>query len=245
VSSEAHLRAPLDFDDLNFVSRPYDAMLAYGRSKTANVLFAVEATRRWQDDGITANAVHPAQSKVAWRATSTPPPWPRRSPRAAMTSRRPSREPPRAYSSQPHRSWTASAAATSSTATRRRSSARTFRRRPGGSASRPTPSIPTTLCARGMCRWNYSGGSNEHPEPPAKKDVGDRHVLLWMTEERQTQRPAQRSLRLTALLHSRRTGSIGVESRLVAGHPSRGLRDSRRVAIWCPARPRRVPTLGP
>ncbi len=59
VSSEAHLRAPLDFDDLNFVARPYDAMLAYGQSKTANALFAVEATRRWRDDGITANAVHP------------------------------------------------------------------------------------------------------------------------------------------------------------------------------------------
>ena len=59
VSSEAHLRAPLDFDDLNFLSRPYDAMLAYGQSKTANALFAVEATRRWRDDGITANAVHP------------------------------------------------------------------------------------------------------------------------------------------------------------------------------------------
>ncbi len=59
VSSEAHLRAPLDFEDLNFVSRPYDAMLAYGQSKTANSLFAVEATRRWHDDGITANAVHP------------------------------------------------------------------------------------------------------------------------------------------------------------------------------------------
>ena len=59
VSSEAHLRAPLDFDDLNFVSRPYDGMLAYGQSKTANALFAVEAARRWHGDGITANAVHP------------------------------------------------------------------------------------------------------------------------------------------------------------------------------------------
>jgi NAD(P)-dependent dehydrogenase (short-subunit alcohol dehydrogenase family) len=33
--------------------------VAYGQSKTAIVLFAVEATRRWADDGITANAVHP------------------------------------------------------------------------------------------------------------------------------------------------------------------------------------------
>jgi NAD(P)-dependent dehydrogenase (short-subunit alcohol dehydrogenase family) len=59
VSSEAHLRAPLAFDDLSFASRPYDPMLAYGQSKTANVLFAVEAARRWAEDGIVANAVHP------------------------------------------------------------------------------------------------------------------------------------------------------------------------------------------
>lgn len=34
-------------------------MLAYGQSKTANVLFAVEATRRWSGEGIEANAVQP------------------------------------------------------------------------------------------------------------------------------------------------------------------------------------------
>ncbi|MGH3167514.1 MAG: hypothetical protein ACRDN0_16700 [Trebonia sp.] len=34
-------------------------MIAYGQSKTANVLLAVEAGRRWAGDGITANAVHP------------------------------------------------------------------------------------------------------------------------------------------------------------------------------------------
>jgi NAD(P)-dependent dehydrogenase (short-subunit alcohol dehydrogenase family) len=59
LSSAAHLRSPVVFDDVNFASRPYDPMLAYGQSKTANVLFAVEATRRWRDDGITVNAVHP------------------------------------------------------------------------------------------------------------------------------------------------------------------------------------------
>jgi NAD(P)-dependent dehydrogenase (short-subunit alcohol dehydrogenase family) len=59
LSSVAHLLSPVIFDDVNFASRPYDAMLAYGQSKTANVLFAVEATRRWSDEGITANAVHP------------------------------------------------------------------------------------------------------------------------------------------------------------------------------------------
>jgi NAD(P)-dependent dehydrogenase (short-subunit alcohol dehydrogenase family) len=59
LSSRGHLQSPVVFDDINFASRPYDPMLAYGQSKTANVLFAVEATRRWADDGITANAVHP------------------------------------------------------------------------------------------------------------------------------------------------------------------------------------------
>jgi NAD(P)-dependent dehydrogenase (short-subunit alcohol dehydrogenase family) len=59
LSSRGHLRSPVVFDDLNFTSRPYDPGLAYGQSKTANVLFAVEASRRWAADGITANAVHP------------------------------------------------------------------------------------------------------------------------------------------------------------------------------------------
>lgn len=59
LSSRAHLRSPVVFEDVNFASRPYDPMLAYAQSKTANVLFAVEATRRWSDEGITANAVHP------------------------------------------------------------------------------------------------------------------------------------------------------------------------------------------
>jgi NAD(P)-dependent dehydrogenase (short-subunit alcohol dehydrogenase family) len=59
LSSRGHLRSDVDFDDIDFVHRPYDPMIAYGQSKTANVLFAVEAASRWADDGITANAVHP------------------------------------------------------------------------------------------------------------------------------------------------------------------------------------------
>ena len=48
------------FEDLQFDERPYDPWLAYGQSKTANVLLAVQATtRRWAGDGIYANAVHP------------------------------------------------------------------------------------------------------------------------------------------------------------------------------------------
>jgi NAD(P)-dependent dehydrogenase (short-subunit alcohol dehydrogenase family) len=59
VSSSGHLRSPVVFDDISFSFRAYDPWLAYGQSKTANVLFAVEATRRWADDGITANALMP------------------------------------------------------------------------------------------------------------------------------------------------------------------------------------------
>lgn len=59
VSSLGHRRSPVVFDDLHFERRAYDGWEAYGQSKTANVLFAVEATRRWAADGITANALMP------------------------------------------------------------------------------------------------------------------------------------------------------------------------------------------
>ena len=59
VSSSAHLTSPVVFDDPHFDFRPYDPGAAYGQSKTANVLFAVGATARWAEDGITANALMP------------------------------------------------------------------------------------------------------------------------------------------------------------------------------------------
>ncbi|MET9412466.1 SDR family NAD(P)-dependent oxidoreductase [Streptomyces sp. NPDC002935] len=59
VSSAGHLYSPVVFDDIDFRFRPYDALAAYGQSKTAEVLLAVEAQRHWSDDGITANALHP------------------------------------------------------------------------------------------------------------------------------------------------------------------------------------------
>ncbi|GAA1224865.1 SDR family NAD(P)-dependent oxidoreductase [Pseudonocardia alaniniphila] len=59
LTSSAHLRSPVLFSDIHFRERPYDPWLAYGQSKTANVLFAVEATKRWAGDGITVNAVMP------------------------------------------------------------------------------------------------------------------------------------------------------------------------------------------
>jgi NAD(P)-dependent dehydrogenase (short-subunit alcohol dehydrogenase family) len=59
VSSAGHLRSPVVFDDIDYAFRDYDPFGAYGQAKTANVLFAVEATRRWASDGITANALMP------------------------------------------------------------------------------------------------------------------------------------------------------------------------------------------
>jgi NAD(P)-dependent dehydrogenase (short-subunit alcohol dehydrogenase family) len=59
VSSSGHLRSPVVFDDIDYAFRDYDPFNAYGQSKTANVLFAVEATRRWAGAGITTNALMP------------------------------------------------------------------------------------------------------------------------------------------------------------------------------------------
>lgn len=59
LSSSAQLLGPVVFDDLHFRFRAYEPFAAYAQAKTACVLMAVEATRRWQADGIVANAVHP------------------------------------------------------------------------------------------------------------------------------------------------------------------------------------------
>ncbi|MDX8147933.1 SDR family NAD(P)-dependent oxidoreductase [Lentzea sp. BCCO 10_0061] len=59
VSSAGHLSSPVVFEDVHFERREYDRWKAYGQSKTANVLFGVEAGRRWAADGITMNALMP------------------------------------------------------------------------------------------------------------------------------------------------------------------------------------------
>ena len=69
LSSRGHLRSPVVFDDINFSSRPYDRWLAYGQSKTANVLFAVEANGRWSREGITLTPSTRARSPPTSRAT--------------------------------------------------------------------------------------------------------------------------------------------------------------------------------
>jgi NAD(P)-dependent dehydrogenase (short-subunit alcohol dehydrogenase family) len=59
LSSSAHRRSDLHFDDLNYQHRPYDKWEAYGQSKTANALSAVGLTQHFGRQGITANAVNP------------------------------------------------------------------------------------------------------------------------------------------------------------------------------------------
>jgi NAD(P)-dependent dehydrogenase (short-subunit alcohol dehydrogenase family) len=59
LSSAGHRYANVDLDDPNFERTPYDPMLAYGRSKTANILLAVAFDKRHRDSGVRAVAVHP------------------------------------------------------------------------------------------------------------------------------------------------------------------------------------------
>jgi NAD(P)-dependent dehydrogenase (short-subunit alcohol dehydrogenase family) len=59
VSSSGNLFSPVVFDDLHFDFRPYDPLVAYGQSKSADALLAVAATRRWSGGGIYANALNP------------------------------------------------------------------------------------------------------------------------------------------------------------------------------------------
>lgn len=64
LSSAGHRFSDVDLDDPNFEHTPYNDWVAYGRSKTANVLFAVEFDRRHKQRGIHATAVHPGGIKT-------------------------------------------------------------------------------------------------------------------------------------------------------------------------------------
>lgn len=59
LSSAGHRYSDVDLDDPDFERTPYQPWIGYGRSKTANVLFAVEFDRRHRDRGVRATAVHP------------------------------------------------------------------------------------------------------------------------------------------------------------------------------------------
>ena len=61
VSSTAHRVGSIDFDDLNWERKPYQAWRAYGQSKLANLLFTSELQRRLTAVGspVLATAAHP------------------------------------------------------------------------------------------------------------------------------------------------------------------------------------------
>lgn len=62
LSSQAHRAADVDLDDPNFEQQEYDPFVAYGRSKTATSLFAVEFDKRHRHRGIRAASVMPGNS---------------------------------------------------------------------------------------------------------------------------------------------------------------------------------------
>ena len=59
LSSSGHRYSNVDLEDPSFEHTPYEPFVAYGRSKTANILFAVAFDKRHRDRGVRAAAVHP------------------------------------------------------------------------------------------------------------------------------------------------------------------------------------------
>jgi NAD(P)-dependent dehydrogenase (short-subunit alcohol dehydrogenase family) len=59
LSSSGHRFSNVDLKDPNFETTPYEPFVAYGRSKTANILFAVAFDQRHRARGVRATAVHP------------------------------------------------------------------------------------------------------------------------------------------------------------------------------------------
>jgi len=59
VSSLAHTRGRMQWDDINWEKTPYSAVEAYGQSKLANVLFTKELARKGEGSGVNAYALHP------------------------------------------------------------------------------------------------------------------------------------------------------------------------------------------
>ena len=72
LSSAGHRYADVDLADPNFEHTPYEEFIAYGRSKTANVLFAVEFDRRHKARDVRATAVHPGGIRTELSRHLTP-----------------------------------------------------------------------------------------------------------------------------------------------------------------------------
>jgi NAD(P)-dependent dehydrogenase (short-subunit alcohol dehydrogenase family) len=71
LASAGHRFSDVDLEDPNFDHTEYAPFVAYGRSKTANILFAVEFDRRHKASGVRATAVHPGgiQTELARHMT--------------------------------------------------------------------------------------------------------------------------------------------------------------------------------
>src|SRR5213592_869835 len=67
VSSGAHARGRLDFDDLQG-ERAYSGQRAYSQSKLANVMFTYELARRLAGTGVTATVLHPGVTRTNFGA---------------------------------------------------------------------------------------------------------------------------------------------------------------------------------
>jgi NAD(P)-dependent dehydrogenase (short-subunit alcohol dehydrogenase family) len=72
LSSAGHRYSDVDLDDPNFERSTYAEFIAYGRSKTANILFAVEFDRRHSARGVRATAVHPGVIQTELSRHMTP-----------------------------------------------------------------------------------------------------------------------------------------------------------------------------
>ena len=59
VSSLAHKKAKIYWDDVNWEKTPYDSVKAYGQSKLANILFTRELAERLEGSGVTVYCLHP------------------------------------------------------------------------------------------------------------------------------------------------------------------------------------------
>ena len=59
LSSSAHSLTPILWDDIHFENNTYDKWLAYGQSKTASSLIAIEFNNRMKDKGVSGFSVHP------------------------------------------------------------------------------------------------------------------------------------------------------------------------------------------
>jgi NAD(P)-dependent dehydrogenase (short-subunit alcohol dehydrogenase family) len=72
LSSAGHRYADVNLEDPNFEHTKYEEFVAYGRSKTANILFAVEFDRRHKARGVRATALHPGAIETELGRYMTP-----------------------------------------------------------------------------------------------------------------------------------------------------------------------------